>query len=152
MLEDLHWSDVSTLAWLAYVARRPDPARFFLLGTYRPVDAIVRAHPIRIVMAELTQHQQGAELLLDALSAGDVAAYCRQWLRGSSLSEALVHVLHQRTRGHPLFLVTIVEEMRRQGLLHEEAAGGDIARAVGTIRSAVPQSLRHIIGCCIRKP
>src|SRR5437870_9205682 len=145
VLEDLHWSDVSTLAWLAYVARRPDPARFFLLGTYRPVDAIVRAHPIRIVMAELTQHQQGAELLLDYLSAGEVAAYCCQWLWGSSRSEALVHVLHQRTRGHPLFLVTIVEEMRRQGLLHEEAAGGDIARAVGTIRSAVPQSLRHII-------
>ena len=145
VLEDLHWSDVSTLAWLAYVARRPDPARFFLLGTYRPVDAIVRAHPIRIVMAELTQHQQGAELLLDYLSAGEVAAYCRQWERGSSRSEAWVHVLHQRTRGHPLFLVTIVEEMRRQGLLHEEAAGGDIARAVGTIRSAIPQSLRHMI-------
>src|SRR4030095_4366820 len=41
---------VATLAWLAYVARRPDPARFLLLGTYRPVDAIVRTHPIRTVM------------------------------------------------------------------------------------------------------
>ena len=67
VLEDLHWSDGSTLAWLAYVARRPDPARFLLLGTYRPVDAIVRAHPIRTVMTELTQHQQGTELPLDYL-------------------------------------------------------------------------------------
>jgi len=25
-IEDLHWSDHATLAWLAYVARRPDPA------------------------------------------------------------------------------------------------------------------------------
>jgi predicted ATPase len=145
VLEDLHWSDVSTLAWLAYVARRPDPARLLLLGTYRPVDAIVRAHPIRAVMTELTQHQQGTELLLDYLSAGEVAAYCRQWLQEPSLSAALVHVLHQRTRGHPLFLVTLVDEMRRQGLLHEEATGGDIAKAMGAIRSAVPQSLRHII-------
>jgi predicted ATPase/DNA-binding winged helix-turn-helix (wHTH) protein len=145
VLEDLHWSDVSTLAWLAYVARRPDPARFLLLGTYRPVDAIVRAHPIRTVMTELTQHQQGAELPLDYLSAGEVVTYCRQRLREPSLSAALAHVLHQRTRGHPLFLVTIVEEMRRQGLLHEEAAGWNVAEAVGTIRSAVPQSLRHII-------
>ena len=145
VLEDLHWSDASTLAWLAYVARRPDPARLLLLGTYRPVDAIVRAHPIRTVMTELTQHQQGAELPLDYLSAGEVATYCRQQLRGPSLSEALAHVLHQRTRGHPLFLVTIVEEMRRQGLLHEEVAGRDVAQAVETIRSAVPQSLRHII-------
>jgi predicted ATPase len=145
VLEDLHWSDVSTLAWLAYVARRPDPARFLLLGTYRPVDAIVRAHPIRTVMAELTQHQQEVELPLDYLSEGDVATYCRQRLREPALPEALAHILHQRTRGHPLFLVTIVEEMRRQGLLHEDAAGWNIARAVGTVRSAVPQSLRHII-------
>jgi predicted ATPase/DNA-binding winged helix-turn-helix (wHTH) protein len=145
VLEDLHWSDLSTLAWLAYVARRPDPARFLLLGTYRPVDAIVRTHPIRTVMMELTQHQQGVELLLDYLSAGEVATYCRQQLREPSLSAALTPVLHQRTRGHPLFLVTIVEEMRHRGLLHEGAAGGDAAKAVGIIRSAVPQSLRHII-------
>src|SRR5262245_22799646 len=145
VLEDLHWSDVSTLAWLAYVARRPDPARFLLLGTYRPVDAIVRTHPIRAVMMELTQHQQGTELLLDYLSAGEVAAYCHQRLRGPSRSEALAHVLYKRSRGHPLFLVTIVEEMQRQGLLHEEVAGGDVARAVQTIRGAIPQSLRHII-------
>jgi predicted ATPase len=145
VLEDLHWSDMSTLAWLAYVARRPDPARLLLLGTYRPVDAIVRAHPIRTVMAELTQHQQGAELPLDYLSAGEVAAYCRQRLREPALSAALAPVLHQRTRGHPLFLVTIVAEMRRQGLLHEEVAGWNVAEAVGTIRGAVPQSLRHII-------
>src|SRR5215510_2551199 len=129
VLEDLHWSDGSTLAWLAYVARRPDPARFLLLGTYRPVDAIVRTHPIRTVMTELTQHQQGAELPLDYLSVGEVAAYCCQWLWGPALSETLVHVLHQRTRGHPLFLVTLVDELQRQGLLHEEAAGGDMAKA-----------------------
>jgi predicted ATPase/DNA-binding winged helix-turn-helix (wHTH) protein len=145
VLEDLHWSDVSTLAWLAYVARRPDSARFLLLGTYRPVDAIVHAHPIRTVMMELTQHQQGTELPLDYLSEGEVAAYCSQRLSGPSRSEALAHVLHQRTRGHPLFLVTIVEEMQRLGLLHAEAVGWDGPKAVETVRSAVPESLRHII-------
>ena len=36
VLEDLHWSDRATLEWLAYVARRPDPARLLMLGTYRP--------------------------------------------------------------------------------------------------------------------
>ena len=145
VLEDLHWSDVATLAWLTYVARRPDPARLLLLGTYRPVDAIVRAHPIRTVMTDLTQHQQGVELPLDYLSAGEVAAYCaRRWQR-QSLPPALAHALHQRTRGHPLFLVTIVDEMRRQGLLHGETAAGDVSTAVRTIRRAVPESLRQSI-------
>ncbi|MGH8072408.1 MAG: AAA family ATPase [Candidatus Entotheonellia bacterium] len=145
ILEDLQWSDVLTLEWLAAVARRRDPARLLTLGTYRPVDAIVRAHPIRTVMTGLTQHQQASELPLDYLSEADVAAYCRQRLRSQPLATALTRVLHQRSRGHPLFLVTILDEMLRQGLLHEGAAGGDVSTAIGAIMGAVPESLRQII-------
>jgi hypothetical protein len=32
VLEDLHWSDVSTLDWLAYMARRREAARLLVLG------------------------------------------------------------------------------------------------------------------------
>ena len=38
-LEDIHWSDASTLDWLAHVARRPEPARLMVLATFRPADA-----------------------------------------------------------------------------------------------------------------
>ena len=145
VVEDLHWSDLSTLEWLTYVARRRDPARLLLLGTYRPVDAILRAHPIRTVMTELTQHQQAAELPLDYLSEADVTTYCAQRWRGDARWEAVAHMLHQRTRGHPLFLVTLIDEMRRLGLLHKAAAGGEVASSVEALRRAVPASLRHII-------
>ena len=37
-LEDIHWSDASTLDWLAHVARRPEPARLMVLATFRPAD------------------------------------------------------------------------------------------------------------------
>jgi predicted ATPase/DNA-binding winged helix-turn-helix (wHTH) protein len=145
VLEDLHWSDVSTLTWLAYVARRRDPARLLILGTYRPGDAMVRAHPVRTVMTELMQHQQGAELVLDSLSAADVALYLCQRVRVPSLPDALVQVLHQRTRGHPLFLVMLVDELLRQRLLGEDATSWDLARVVETVRGMVPASLRQTI-------
>jgi predicted ATPase len=38
VLEDLHWSDRSTLDLLAYLARRREPARMLLVGTYRPAE------------------------------------------------------------------------------------------------------------------
>src|SRR5919198_4522739 len=126
-------------------ARHRDPARLLILGTYRPVDAMVRAHPVCTVMAELTQHQQGVELPLDPLAEADVAAYCRQRLRAQALPAALARVLHQRSSGHPLFLVTIVDEMLRQGLLREGTAGGDVSEAIGAIMGAVPESLRQSI-------
>jgi DNA-binding winged helix-turn-helix (wHTH) protein len=78
VLEDLHWSDRATLEWLAYVVRRRDQARLLILGTYRPVDVIVHAHPLRPLLAALRQHPQYAELVLDYLSTAAVAAYLRQ--------------------------------------------------------------------------
>ena len=145
VLEDLQWSDRATLEWLTYVARRRDAARLLILGTYRPVDAMVRAHPVHTVMTELTQRQQGAELPLDALSADDVVAYCGQRLRVPSLPAGLARVLYQRSHGHPLFVVTIVDALLRQGLLHEEAVGWDVSQAIAVIMGAVPESLRQII-------
>ena len=47
VLEDLHWSDAATVDWLAYVARRREAARLLVLGTYRPVEALVQGHPVR---------------------------------------------------------------------------------------------------------
>ena len=41
MLDDLHWSDPSTLDALAHLAQRSEPARLLVLGTYRPVDTIL---------------------------------------------------------------------------------------------------------------
>jgi predicted ATPase len=96
-------------------------------------------------MTELAQHQQGAELLLDYLSEAEVTAYLVQRFGGLPRVADLARVLHQRTRGHPLFLVTILDEMRRQGLLPEEAPGWDVSKTVETIRCAVPESLRSII-------
>ena len=40
-LEDIHWSDASTLDWLTHMARRPEPARLMVIATFRPADAAV---------------------------------------------------------------------------------------------------------------
>src|SRR5207244_1740367 len=56
VLEDLHWSDYSTLDVLAVLARRQEPARLLLLGTYRLPDALQRGHPLATVHHELQRH------------------------------------------------------------------------------------------------
>ena len=39
-LEDLHWSDVSTIELISAIARRTEPARLLIVGTYRPVEIL----------------------------------------------------------------------------------------------------------------
>lgn len=52
VLEDLHWSDHSTIDLLSYLAQRDEEARLLILGTYRPVDAIVHGQPVRAMKQE----------------------------------------------------------------------------------------------------
>jgi predicted ATPase len=53
VLEDLHWSDVSTLDWVTYAARRREPAKLLILGTYRPADMLAGNPPLRGIVQEL---------------------------------------------------------------------------------------------------
>ena len=141
VLEDLHWSDYATLDWLAYVARRRDPARMLILGTYRPVEIIVRrtaASPARRAPAACAV----CRTRVDYLSVPAVAAYLTQRFAPIAVPASLPSLLHQRTSGNPLFLVAMVDELVRQGLLQAEGGSwGDPAALSGLI----PTSLRHYI-------
>jgi DNA-binding winged helix-turn-helix (wHTH) protein/predicted ATPase len=145
VLEDLHWSDRATLEWLAYVVRRRDPARLLILGTYRPVDVIVHGHPMRAIVAEFQHHPQYAELVLDYLSAAAVAAYLRQRYGEKPVSPGLPQLLHQRTGGNPLFLVAMVDELVRQGLLETGEDAGGSQGALAVLKEVIPASLRQYI-------
>jgi DNA-binding winged helix-turn-helix (wHTH) protein/tetratricopeptide (TPR) repeat protein len=145
VLEDLHWSDRATLEWLAYVARRPDPTRLFILGTYRPVEAVVQAHPLRTILTELRQHGQCVELALDYLSEADVTAYLRYRFEDSRLAANLARVLHRRTTGNPLFLIAVVDELVRQQMVTAGPAGWELQAGVEAITAIVPTTLRALI-------
>ena len=75
VLEDLHWSDYSTLDVVSYLARRPDSARLMVIGTYRPVDVIMSDHPLKGVKRELHAHGLCHELPLEFLSEEAIGSY-----------------------------------------------------------------------------
>jgi tetratricopeptide (TPR) repeat protein len=111
VLEDLHWSDSATLEWLGYAARRRDVARLLVLGTYRPVEALLHKTPLRAVLAELRHQAQVGEIVLDYLPRSATDAFLRQRCDAATNLECLGDVLHQRTGGHPLFLAAIVDHL-----------------------------------------
>jgi predicted ATPase len=145
VLEDLHWSDTATLEWLTYAARRRDPARLLILGTYRPVEVILHPHPLRTVVAELRQRPQCAELVLDYLSEAAVATYLQQRCGNMPRLEDLAHVLHQRTSGHPLFLVTLVDELIRQRIIPASDATWPVRGDLAAVTAVIPTSVRQLI-------
>src|SRR5262249_61818016 len=77
-LEDMHWCDPETIALLSFLARRTEPARLCIVGTYRPVEVIVQQHRVKALTRELHAQGIGAVLLLPLLSPAAIEAYVRQ--------------------------------------------------------------------------
>jgi len=145
VLEDLHWSDTSTIELLAYLARRRDPSRLLILGTYRPIELILHNHSLRKLMAELRPHPQCPELVLDYLSSKSVQDYLllrcghTPWLKEDA------EVLYRRTGGHPLFFTTIVDELMRRRILEDADAPGLVGNDLHEIANVIPTSVRQFI-------
>jgi DNA-binding winged helix-turn-helix (wHTH) protein/predicted ATPase len=145
VLEDLHWSDAATLDLVGALARRRTPARLLLLGTYRPVEVIVRAHPLRALTLDLTLHRQCTELPLQLLSPADVVQYLGRRFGAGLRPAALAQALHQRTDGHPLFLVTVVDALVQQGLMREVDGRWEVPGDLAAVEAVVPESLSQMI-------
>jgi predicted ATPase len=145
VLEDLHWSDPSTLDLLAVLARRWEPARLLLIATYRPPEVRRRAHPLHTIQQELQLHGHCVELPLTLLTEDAVATYLACRLPGLPRVDRLARLVHQRTEGNPLFMVTLVDSWLTEGVLLEQDGVWALAAAVEALHNSVPDSLRQLI-------
>ena len=163
-LEDLHWSDYSTLEWLGFLARRRETARLLVLGTYRPVEVIVREHPLKTLKQELQIHGESKELPLALLSEAAVREYLALRFApsfGSNSSSSqhqtegaaqeplrkLAHTIYQRTDGNPLFIVSVVDYLveHEGSKTSRDAALAQPGMALGADSVDTPPSIAQLI-------
>ena len=131
VLEDLHWSDYSTLDLVSLLAQRRMPARLFLLGTYRPADVIVSGHPLKAMKQELLVHEQCEELPLRFLTDVEVGQYLTARFPRQQLPARARTGHSSQYRGQPA-----VHGQRRRLLAEPTRAGRDCRSvAVGGTRS-----------------
>lgn len=149
VLEDLHWSDASTLEWLSYMAQRREPAKLLLIGTYRPQDVLISSHPLRGVVQELTARGRCEELSLQPLTETAVEEYLsvRFAVGGEarSVMPQLTRVIHRRTGGNPLFMVNVTTYLTEQHVLRQEEGQWIVDGEITVAAESVPHSLQQLI-------
>jgi DNA-binding CsgD family transcriptional regulator len=121
VLEDLHWADRSTRAFVAFLARSVRQERVLLLLTYRS-DELHRRHPLRPLLSELERLERARRIELEPFDRGELVEALADIL-GDRPGEPLVARLFARSEGNPLY----IEELLAAGL---------------DGRGAAPQSLR----------
>src|SRR5438445_318612 len=151
VLEDLHWSDTATVDLVSLLARRQEPTRLLLIGTYRPVDVIGSQHPLEHVRLELHTRGCSQELSLEPLSKAQVADYLRERFAGHAFPAELTRVINRRTEGNPLFMVSLVEDFVARGLIVIRDGRWKLHAVLEEVEIGVPENLREMIERRVRQ-
>jgi len=145
ILEDLHWSDYSTLDLISYLATQRQPAHLMLIGTYRTAELIVSGHPLKAVKQELLAKQQCEELPLQYLNEDAVGKYLSIRFPGNRFPDGLATLIHERTEGNPLFMVNAVDFLVAEGLIVEHETRWELVVEIEKVEVGVPDSIKQMI-------
>jgi DNA-binding winged helix-turn-helix (wHTH) protein/predicted ATPase len=144
-LEDLHWSDPSTLQLVDCLARRHEPARLLLLATYRPAEVRVGGHPLQTLVQELRVRNLCGEISVGALDPDAARAYLALRFPDCDLDALLAPTLHARTEGNPLFMRGMVDAWVAAGGVERTPEGWRLRAAPGELADAVPETLERLV-------
>ena len=145
VLEDLHWSDYSTLDLIAHLSRRRDPARVMIVGTYRPVEVILSGHPLKNVKRELQAHRLCHELPLEYLSEEAITGYLSGRFPGHQFSSRLRQAIYRRTEGNPLFMVNLVDYLVDRNVIAGDQQSWQFCRDCEEVEHGIPSNIRELI-------
>jgi DNA-binding CsgD family transcriptional regulator/tetratricopeptide (TPR) repeat protein len=121
ILEDMHWADRSTRAFVSFLVRSLRGERVLVLLSFRS-DELHRRHPLRPLLAELERLERTRRIELERFDRSELAEALTDIL-GDPPGEPLLGRLFARSEGNPLY----TEELLAAGL---------------DGRGAAPQSLR----------
>jgi class 3 adenylate cyclase len=113
LLEDLHWLDSETQAWLQLFSDRVATARLLLLVNYRP--------EFHHGWGGKTYYRQ---LRLDPLESEEAHALLTALLGDSPAVQPLKQFILARTAGNPFFMEELVQTLVDERVLRHDPAGG----------------------------
>ncbi len=150
VIEDLHWADSGTTDWLATIALRTGHARLLVIGTFRPIDAVVHSHRIATVARRLRQEGRCVDLPLAPFSAAEVQTYLEERLSDSSLPLPLGAQIIHHSGGNPLFVSTLVSHLVDKGWLVKHEHGWEMVYDLDHRAVGLPEDLRALIDSQLR--
>ncbi len=122
VVEDLHWSDDTSLEFLHYLARRCASHQFLLLLTYRNEEV----HPgLQHLLAQLDRERLAGEYVLARLTRSEVEAMLHAiFAELRALPSELREMLSALTDGNPFFIEEVLKSLLTSGGITFTDSGG----------------------------
>jgi tetratricopeptide (TPR) repeat protein len=140
VIDDLHWCDVGSLRYLAYLVRRLEGIPLLVLAAERTGESYAGGE----LVAELSQDPRTVLIQPGPLTADGTAELARLRL-GPDVAESFARACHETTSGNPLLLRQLLRALEAEDL-RPDGAHADVVRAIGSraISSMVMLRLRRL--------
>jgi predicted ATPase/KaiC/GvpD/RAD55 family RecA-like ATPase len=119
ILDDLQWTDESSLLLLHYLARAAFKESLLLLGAYRDTD-VDEKHPLIPVLAELNRERLLQSVQLKRMSFDDVSEMIKRILEQDDIPREFCELIYERTRGNPFFVEEVIKSLKEEGVIYRE--------------------------------
>ncbi len=119
VLDDLQWTDPSSLLLLHYMARGVQKTPLLLLGAYRSTD-IDAKHPLSPVLTELNRERLPQSIQLKRMSLNDVSEMIKSILEQDDVPAEFCKLVYEKTRGNPFFAEEVVKSLKEEEVIYRE--------------------------------
>ena len=141
VLDDLQWTDQSSLLLLHYLARGVYKEPLLLLGAYR--DAYVdEKHPLSPVLTELNRERLLQSVSLKRLSLADVSEMIKRILEQDEVPNEFCKLIYEKTRGNPFFVEEVIKSLKEEEIIYRKDNKWSI-KEVSTIE--FPKTVKSVI-------
>jgi DNA-binding winged helix-turn-helix (wHTH) protein/tetratricopeptide (TPR) repeat protein len=144
-LEDLHWVDHSTLDIISAIARRREPAKLLVVGTFRPADLILSDSPLKALKQDLLLHHLSHEVELERLQESDVRDYLTAAFAPGDIPSGMATVIHRHSDGNPLFMTAMLEHLVQHGVLSQVEGRWTMTVPLEQADPGVPETLKQLL-------
>ena len=145
ILDDVHWSDRSTLLLLLHFLRSDMPSSVLVLATYRDTD-IDRSHPLANTLADLRRVRGATRIALSGLDNDGVTELLTT-ASGHELDVDLLAyaaLLQRETEGNPFFFGEVLRHLIETGALVQVDGRWKVSIALD--EAGLPDGVREVVG------
>jgi DNA-binding winged helix-turn-helix (wHTH) protein/tetratricopeptide (TPR) repeat protein len=145
VLEDLHWADPSTVDVISALARRREPSKFLLIGTYRPYEILDSTHPLRTLTQDLLIHNLCDDLPVQPLDPAQIGEYLARTFPDHRLPSGLSGLIHRQSGGNALFMSALVEDLVKRSTIVQQDGYWRLSDLPENIPTRVPETLEQML-------
>jgi DNA-binding NarL/FixJ family response regulator len=139
-VEDVHWSDESTVQFLGYVAQRQEQMRLLVVATYRN-DEIESNSALLASMEPLLRAASSIGVALEPFGPGDVRAMIDGTLEGRrTIPDTVARDIERKSEGNPFFVEELVKDY-----IERDIAGRSTSQLPASIRATISHRLAELM-------